>query len=370
MRSIAIENAARARTRRLPCPLLLYHQTTFASERFIMSLLRPCTAPGACVFWLYALLIASGLLLTGCAGRSAFSPQEQQTIVVLPTKETLPIATLAPVFLLQGTQLTYNRIGRVVASGSSDQETITIDTQSPTIYTERRPFTTERGLYTNLIYRIHFSELPYSLIPFHLGAGKHVGLLVILTLDARQRVLLVTTANTCGCYALTIPTATLPPSSYPEAWPMTPIPLYGERLPARLPAIGTDDVLQAVIRADVHRIMDLQVVARASLVDKTGVPATMLPLDILDRLPLDDGGTTSLYYKSWPLSGHVKGAIKPWESLLLSLVSLDFFVGMDKEYGDTGKSGNPFYTSLKPWNRSASDLNDFPAYLRFNGWKL
>ncbi len=331
---------------------------------------HPCRASTNHSFRLFALLIVIGLLITGCAGRSNLPPQEQHITVVPQATEESPVAVLAPAFLLQGTQHPYNRIGQVVASSRGDRETISINTESPVVYAESRPFSTEKGVYTNLIYRIHFSELPYSLIPFHLGAGRHVGLLIILTLDARQRVLLVTTANTCGCYALTIPTATLPPSSYPEAWPMTPIPLYGERLPARLPAIETDDVLQAVIRADVHRIMDLQVVARASLVDETGVPATMLPLDILDRLPLDDGGTTSLYYKSWPLSGHVKGAIKPWESLLLSLVSLDFFVGMDKEYGDTGKSGNPFYTSLKPWNRSASDMNDFPAYLRFNGWKL
>jgi len=43
---------------------------------------------------------------------------------------------------------------------------------------------------------------------------------------------------------------------------------------------------------------------------------------------------------------------------------------MDKEYGDTHESGNPFHTSLKPWNRHNSDMNDFSGYLRFNGWRL
>ena len=61
----------------------------------------------------------------------------------------------------------------------------------------------------------------------------------------------------------------------------------------------------------------------------------MTELDTLKTLPLGDGTFTSFYYERWPLTGHVKGAIKPWESLLLSLVSLDFFVGMDKEYGGT-----------------------------------
>ena len=87
-------------------------------------------------------------------------------------------------------------------------------------------------------------------------------------------------------------------------------------------------------------------------------------------LPLENGEVTSLYYDQWPLQGHVKGSIKPWESLLLSLVSLDFYVGMDKEYGDTAVSGNPFYTSLFPWNRRASDMNDFAGFLNFWGWRL
>jgi len=77
-----------------------------------------------------------------------------------------------------------------------------------------------------------------------------------------------------------------------------------------------------------------------------------------------------MFYDTWPLRGHVKGAIKPWESLMLSLVSLDFYVGMDKEYGNTAESGNPFYTSLKPWNRQRSDMNNFAGFLQFHGWKL
>ena len=100
------------------------------------------------------------------------------------------------------------------------------------------------------------------------------------------------------------------------------------------------------------------------------VNAVLADLASLKKLPLEDGTTTSFYHQDWPLTGHVKEAIKPWETLLLGLVSLDLFVGMDKEYGDTLESGNPFYTSLKPWNRSVSDMNDFAGYLRFNGWRL
>jgi hypothetical protein len=320
--------------------------------------------------WLRLALLLAISLLAGCAGRSAGLVQEQQTVVAKTEAAAPLLVTRAPVFVLQKVQERHNRIGRVQASGTREAETVSIEPEVPVIYADTRSFVTAKGVYTNLVYRVHFSELPFSLIPFHLGAGKHVGLLVILTLDARQQVLLVTTANTCGCYAVSIPTRSLPVSSYPDNWPATPLAVYGERLPARLPSIGEDDILQVVMRPDVHRVMDVQVLPRASLPTATVRTAEVAGLEMLKKLPLEDGSRTSLYYSDWPLTGHVKGAIKPWESLLLSLVSLDFFVGMDKEYGETRESGNPFYTSLKPWNRSASDMNDFAVYLRFNGWKL
>jgi hypothetical protein len=320
--------------------------------------------------WLRLALLLALTLLAGCGGRSTGIVPEQQRVTAKAEAAVSLVLARAPAFVLQNVQERHNRIGRVLVSGTRERAQIAIDPETPVIYADTRPFTTARGVYTNLVYRIHFPELPFSLLPFHLGAGKHVGLLVILTLDARQQVVLVTTAQTCGCYAVSIPTQSLPTSSYPDNWPTKPLAVFGERLPARLPAIGENDSLQVVIRPEVHRVMDIQVVAQPSLVPGTVRTAEVLALDALKKLPLADGSLTSLYYSDWPLTGHVKGAIKPWESLLLSLVSLDFFVGMDKEYGDTRESGTPFYTSLKPWNRSASDMNDFAGYLRFNGWKL
>ena len=93
----------------------------------------------------------------------------------------------------------------------------------------------------------------------------------------------------------------------------------------------------------------------------------------------DDGGNeqiyidshhTSFYHQKGLLKGYVKGSVKPLESIFLSLLSLDFFVGTDKVYADHRESGNPFYTSLKPWNRNASDMRNFAAFLEFWGWQL
>ena len=146
--------------------------------------------------------------------------------------------TLAPSFLLQGAQARHNRVGKVEAVKQHGRAAVTINPDHPIIYAGSRRFTTDRGTYTNLIYRIHFPEIPFSLVPFHLGAGDQVGLLVILTLDARQRPLLVTTANTCGCYAISIPTASLfPPPRIPTIGRAEPLSVYGEQLPAKLPAL-------------------------------------------------------------------------------------------------------------------------------------
>lgn len=46
---------------------------------------------------------------------------------------------------------------------------------------------------------------------------------------------------------------------------------------------------------------------------------------------------------------------------------MDGLVSMGKRYPN---AVNPFYTSLKPWARTASDMRDFPGFLAYYGWKL
>ena len=306
------------------------------------------------------------IVLTGCAAQQGNRPEDIRLVsVAVP-----PAKTTAPSFLIPEWQQPYNRIGTVQARRNNGVEQISIDPGSATVYHGRFTFTTESGTFINYVYRVHFQKIPFSLIPFHLGAGSNVGVLVVVTVDKAQRPLLVTTANTCGCYVAVIPTSYLPGSAYPDNWPEQQQRIYGEVLPAHLQMSAPDDRFQVSIRPEVHRVMDVQVIPANYHPSRQTVIAGLQPLSALKSLPLPGGTTTSMFYGTWPLRGHVKGAIKPWESLLLSLVSLDFYVGMDKEYGNTDESGNPFYTSLKPWNRRSSDMNDFAGFLRFHGWKL
>ncbi len=118
--------------------------------------------------------------------------------------------------------------------------------------------------------------------------------------------------------------------------------------------------------------MGLEVMEDPDLHDESPIkiiPTPLAHMEKLQRIPID-GKTTTFYHNEGLLKGHVKGSVKYWESLFLSLISLDLFVGTDKVYADTEITGNPFYTSLKPWNRYSSNIWNFSGFLAFWGWDL
>ena len=284
------------------------------------------------------------------------------------------VSRYAPLFLVHNPDARHNRIGRPSAkAGLWGAEKVYVDADQPVVYYQKRPFKTAQGRYTNLIYRIHFSAIPFSLFPFHLSAGKNVGVMVVITLNAHQLPVLVTTVQTCGCYAAILPTNHLPRTAFPAGWQAVPTRVYGETLPPLLDfGHGEDRQLLVTLRPEVHRVMGLEFVDRRKLHRHLTTPlikGSLMPVSDLERLPLGDT-TTSFYHQTGILKGYVKGSVKVWESLLLGWVSLDLFVGADKVYGNRNETGNPFYTSLKPWNRQSSDMGDFQHFLSFWGWRL
>lgn len=309
------------------------------------------------------------LLLSGCA---AVPPSSLDAAGVQVVSVASPPGQIryTPVFTLYGVDRQHNRIGTVEAVHKNGEVQVVVNGLKPTLYTAVSQFSTNRATYTNYVYRIHFEKTPHSLLPFHLTAGKNPGLLVIITVNQAQQPLLVTTVHTCGCYAAVIPTAWLDEALYPDDWPRETQSVYGEKLPAVLEKVFPAQQIELLIRPDLHRVMDIRVAAGGDLSHGQVVIAAEVSTDTLRHLPLPGGGETSFYYANWPLQGHVKGAVKWWEMLLLSVPSLDLLVGMDKDYGDTELTGNPFYTSLQPWYRRSSDINDFAGFLHFHGWKL
>lgn len=319
-------------------------------------------------------LIALAITVSGCAHHQKLPTEKVHTIYRASGGEGEILKRFAPVFLTYDYQQDYNRIGRPAARlDEKGEEIIYVDPTEPVIYYLVEEFSTEQGKYTNLVYRVHFPKVPFSIIPFNLTSGNNVGVIVVITLNSQQRPVLLTTVGTCGCYAAIVPTTYLPRDGLPEDWNDTALDVYGEQLPSVLDYEKKErPTLLVHLRPGVHRIMDLEIVDLADLTQPGSfliISAPLEPASNLERIPLD-GETTSFYYDFGPQKGHVKRSMKFWETILLSLISWDFFVGTDKVYGENDRYENPFYTSLKPWNRKASDMSDFARFLQFWGWKL
>ncbi|MDG4475485.1 hypothetical protein [Thiovibrio frasassiensis] len=325
------------------------------------------------VFCLRTLLLLVGAgLFSGCAQQFALKSETANTIFIAEQGEDV-FHRHAPAFLVYEADLSHNCIGMAGARyDTAGAPEVFVDPDRPAIYVGEYSFATEKGNYRNLVYRVHFSRVPFR----HITAGKHGGILVLITLNANKQPVLVSTVGTCGCYLTMTPTNFLPDSCLPEGFKReAPLRVYGETLPGSLDYAGRENPrLLVSIRPEVHRVMDLRLVDDDSALGSQGVPrekTDLLSVETLERLELPGGTeTTSFFHEKGVAQGYVKGALKPWESLFMSPLALDFLVGMDKAYyGDPAK-GQPLYTSLKPWAQDDSDLRDFRRFLSYWGWRL
>lgn len=279
-----------------------------------------------------------------------------------------------PIFIVENPNDKHNLIGTPSARdmGNSKEE-IYISHETPTIYAETRTFTGEIDSYTNVIYRIHFEKIPFSLLPFYLSYGKNVGLLVVVTLNSNEEPVLYTTVHTCGCYLAFVPTSYMEQDAYPENWDKKHQAVYGEVLPGLLDlqdASPLETNTAILIRNNTHRVKDIYLASRDTLMNYQTAAADIQPLDSLNNISLDSKRATTFYETSGRSSGYVKGSHKVWEKLLISWWAIDWRVGEDKKLGKTKGDGPIFYTSLKPWARTESDMRFFPAFLRYWGWNL
>ena len=314
------------------------------------------------------------MLLQGCA---ALPQQRNDQALTAYTGDgkVSGIDPPPPVFIIEDPGEPANRIGTPSARiNSAGEEEVRVSPDVPTIYVEKRGFQTARDSYTNLIYRIHFPEIPFSLVPFYLSWGNNIGVLVVVTVNSKGEPVLYTTVQTCGCYLAFIPTSYTPKEALPGNWlPRRRQAVYGETLPGLLD-FGQIPPAQARIliflRSETHRVKEIRVATPDALKEFTATRAEVRPLSALEAIPRPKGGTTSFYETTGSRTGYVKGSSKPWERLLISWWALDWRTGQDKKLGADRADGTVFYTSIKPWARDASDLRDFPAFLQYWGWNL
>lgn len=314
------------------------------------------------------------LFLGACTTLSPVTTQPRMAYVASASSVDPVFAQFAPVFVHENDGQLYNRIGHAVARKDDDGDIrIVIDSGAPRFYVQQTRFEGERGNYQNLIYRIHFERVPQSLIPFHITAGKNGGLLFIVTLNVENEPVLYTTVHTCGCYLAFIPTSYLAKAAYPEKWPELDQKVFGEKLPAQLTFDAQDKQEPypvITLKDGTHRVKGVKLRSMGEIANLYRTIITPLEsMSALKRIPVEEQ-TISFYNTTGFKKGYVRNTVKPWELLLMSWWALDLNVGVDKEYGDSEQTGSIFYTSLKPWNRRASDMWHFAQFLNFWGWRL
>ncbi len=317
--------------------------------------------------------IALTLTTVAAGAKEAESDAPGETVAYVYSGNEALLAAHAPVFLIEHNELVYNRIGTPSARlDEDDDEEIYVDPDHATIYHQIETFETDKGAYTNLIYRIHFEESPFTWQPFNASAGKNVGAMAVVTLDGTNCPVLLTTVQSCGCYHAITPTSFLQADVYPEVWSNETVENYDETLPGRLDYpenAGTDLRIAIRIRSGTHRTMDVSLITLANVTDAYPVVETAAaPMESLKAIPLGEG-YTSFYYENGRKRGLVKGASKPWETLLFGLWSWDSHVGQDREYASKEDSGHRFYTTLRASQKKEADMWDYAGYLRHNGWR-
>jgi len=315
------------------------------------------------VFFLYA-----------CSNHKPLPEEETIHAYSLNNNNDVSFSDSAPVFFVFGYDQPHNRIGTpTYIKNKHGHTSLLINTENPVYYYLNQTFHTEKDHYTNDVYRIHFPKIPYRLIPFHFSAGKNPGLMILITRNSKKQPVLITTVHTCGCYISITPTSYLDKLSYPDHYTYEPVLNHGETLPFILDYSGyKKPQLTISLRPDVHRVTNIALIEKHQVSRQNGyrlIDSEVQPIQTLEELITEDG-SESFYYESGVMEGHVKGAVKPWETLILGIFVLDLFVGTDKIYSGDPESGKVFYTSLKPWNRNHSDMRNFPEFLKFWGWNL
>jgi len=325
--------------------------------------------------WLLVVLLL--ISSTACIN-TKYIPQEslKPAVAYLPLVDESTASQYAPIFLVEENDILYNRIGTPsVIRRESGGLRVHVDPERPTIYAQKFSFKTEKASYANYIYRIHFQKVPFSFFPFYLTGGKNVGLIIIVTIDEEDNPVLLTTVHTCGCYLAFVPTSFLPESAFPKDWKFEKQRVYGENLPGIL---YMDDNLYENLKSKIvivlknatHRIkwISIQHVENIKK-DYNFFNSPIVPMKQLQILGQADE-PISFFETSGPKKGYVKGSHKPFEKLLMSWWAMDLYVGEDKDFEPNKDTGAIFYTSLKFWDRTDSDMRNFKNFLSYWGWKL
>jgi len=150
------------------------------------------------------------LFLTAC---TTYTLEEDKAAFYSLQKEQVKndFAEFSPILKVFDAHVAGNKVGTPMANADGS---VYIDSDNAAFYTIKQTFQIEDRKYTNLVYRMHFSEIPLSINPYHLSWGKNVGLIFVVTLNEQQQPVLFTVSHTCGCYKEQMGTSFTPESFY------------------------------------------------------------------------------------------------------------------------------------------------------------
>jgi len=241
----------------------------------------------------------------------SFDGKEVQEIIEESKKDTRKIPLVdaiqkkklveafAPVFI-QDVAARYDRLGQV--GWKNDQ--IEVNPEKPTVYYYLSHAFLKGESVLQINYVIWYSERAGDRPP-SIEKGHLDGLTVRISLDDQGKPFMVEAMNNCGCYHLFAPDR-----ERVDRILSRPL-MFDAMVPQWLPRISSEERLGIRINSGWHQVERLSSVKEAS----DPVPYELVPYDLLEALPHEDGRTESIFNEY----GIAKGSERVERFLLFSM---------------------------------------------------
>ncbi len=214
-------------------------------------------------------------------------------------KEKKLVGSFAPIFI-QDVAASYDRLGKVIWKGNR----LEIDPEKPTVYYCLSHAFLNGEPILQINYVIWYSERAGERSP-SIEKGHLDGMTVRISLDPQGRPFMVDVANDCGCYHFFAPEKERVDQVLSKAFQFDPF------VPQWFPTIPSGKRLGVRINSGWHQVQRLLPAGNIS----DPFPYELVPYDVLEALPHEDGQTESIF----DARGIVKGSERVERFILFSM---------------------------------------------------
>jgi hypothetical protein len=209
------------------------------------------------------------------------------------------VRSFAPIFI-QDVAASYDRLGQIVWKG----DRVDIDPEKPTVYYYISHAFLKGEPILQINYVIWYSERAGERSP-SIELGHLDGLTARVSLDAQGKVFMVDVVNDCGCYHF------FAPDREQVDRILSRLLRFDAFVGQWLPAIPSGERLGIRINSGWHQVQRLISVRYLS----DSIPYALMPYDVLEALPHEDGRTESIFNAK----GIVKGSARVERFILFSM---------------------------------------------------